>query len=317
MRGVVRMQRIIWLIFPNKGGSHIKSAQRCKLFLCVPKRLVLCRTVGERLYAVARAGCRIARGCLITPTSPSPLALPVPMLTKSRNRRMVARASAPVWDHSLQNLRTADGTVSHKGALCARYGFHLLYFLTSRPYTPRLMLIIWCSFVPVNRAPTHSSRVLCAILGSKWRCGWSGRIRDLPASRNSVKTIQPDRRRRSGMISGDLKASTHGGMHKARWASWCFESWSWSELDLTGDSAFSRRLAGPKPCLKRESMGRCDGRCTLVVICCLQLVRACWWTLMSSACLMFCENVCLCREVKTFTGSPGSDLRGWCQRACG
>lgn len=229
MRGVLRMQRIIWLIFPNKGGSHIKSAQRCKLFLCVPKRLVLCRTVGELLYAVARAGCRIARGCLITPTSPSPLALPVPMLTKSRNRRMVARPTAPVWDHSLQNRRTADGTVSHKGALCARYGFHLLYFLTSRPYTPRLMLIIWCSFVPVNRAPTHSSRVLCAILGSKWRCGCSGRIRDLPASRNSVKTIQPDRRRRSGMISGDLKASTHGGMHEARWASWCFESWTWSK----------------------------------------------------------------------------------------
>ncbi|XP_051992298.1 sodium/potassium-transporting ATPase subunit beta-1-interacting protein 1-like isoform X3 [Xyrauchen texanus] len=47
-----------------------------------------------------------------------------------------------------------------------------------------------------------------------------------------------------------------------------------SALDLTGDSAFSRRLAGPKPCLKRESMGRCDGRCALVVICCLQLVAA-------------------------------------------
>ena len=44
-------------------------------------------------------------------------------------------------------------------------------------------------------------------------------------------------------------------------------------LELTGDPAFPRRLAGPKPCLKRESMGRCDGRCTLVVICSLQLVR--------------------------------------------
>jgi len=148
------------------------------------KRLMSCQARGERLCAVARAGCSQTR-TRVSDFHPQTLTLlPVPMLTKSRSRRMVSQTTEPVWDHrryidSEKNEYRTDLTVSHKGLLCARSGFHLRYFLTSRPHHPppplalRLMLIIWCSFLPVKRAHWLFS-VLCAILGLSapgTRCG--------------------------------------------------------------------------------------------------------------------------------------------------
>ncbi|KAG7252464.1 hypothetical protein CRUP_008871, partial [Coryphaenoides rupestris] len=43
-------------------------------------------------------------------------------------------------------------------------------------------------------------------------------------------------------------------------------------LDLAGEHAsFSRSLRGPKPRAEPSKMGKCDGRCTLLAVCSLQL----------------------------------------------
>lgn len=52
---------------------------------------------------------------------------------------------------------------------------------------------------------------------------------------------------------------------------WCEQTRPGS-LDLTGDSSFPRSVRGSKPRPEPSKMGKCDGRCTLLVICSLQLV---------------------------------------------
>lgn len=64
--------------------------------LCLSERLMSCQARGERLCAVARAGCSQTR-TRVSDFHPQTLTLlPVPMLTKSRSRRMVSQTTAPV-----------------------------------------------------------------------------------------------------------------------------------------------------------------------------------------------------------------------------
>jgi len=158
------------------------------------KRLMSCQARDERLCAVARAGCSQTR-TRVSDFHPQTLTLlPVPMLTKSRSRRMVSQTTEPVWDlrryiDSEKNDYRTDLTVSHKGLLCARSGFHLRYFLTSRPHSlPRpCSRSVWClsydaHFCQLN-ALTDSSLFfvlfwgcLRLVPGAEWRCGRSAKI---------------------------------------------------------------------------------------------------------------------------------------------
>jgi len=149
------------------------------------KRLMSCQARDERLCAVARAGCSQTR-TRVSDFHPQTLTLlPVPMLTKSRSRRMVSQTTEPVWDPrryiDSEKKRIPDGPhgKSQRLALCSlRISFALFSYLApSLPPPPplalRLMLIIWCSFLPVKRAHWLFS-VLCAILGLSapgTRCG--------------------------------------------------------------------------------------------------------------------------------------------------
>lgn len=64
-----------------------------------------------------------------------------------------------------------------------------------------------------------------------------------------------------------------GRPRSGHWGREWFEPNRSASLDLNGDSSFPRSLRGSKPRPEPSKMGKCDGRCTLLVICALQLVR--------------------------------------------
>ncbi|PWA14991.1 hypothetical protein CCH79_00008861 [Gambusia affinis] len=96
-----------------------------------------------------------------------------------------------------------------------------------------------------------------------------------PPSPEGVAETKAEARDGSATVSGSAGGSGCGGGGLVRVCSsreWC-ELRREGSLDLTGDSSFPRSLRGSKPRSEPSKMGKCDGRCTLLVICSLQLVE--------------------------------------------
>lgn len=197
-----------------------------------------------------------------------------------------------------------------------------IFFPRALTLALRLMLIIWCSFVPVNHARSHSWSVLYAIFVSKWRCGWSARIRALPAQRNSIKTIQADRRRRSEMISGDLRASRKHERGPVGFL--MFWTWSWSKTVKRAGPHRGLRFLPTHRGAQTVPQAREHGPVRREVHAGGHLLPAAGETVLvnidvecMSSLLWKCVIVqALCIDYRDRSRLFGSDLRGWCQRAC-
>lgn len=191
-------------------------------------------------------------------------------------------------------------TVSHNGALCVHTACsRAVVTLRGRPLLPTgpvWSAIIWCSFLSVALATLWQLSVflcvfVCPLSG---RCGRGDPVvgartaagrRVLNVPRFFSPLFQTSS---SGYICLPTKGQpawvtrSNGGepgpvwRRRRPWAG--LFSWEWCDLrqpgilDLTGDPSFSRSLRGSKPRPESSKMGKCDGRCTLLVICSLQLV---------------------------------------------
>ncbi len=145
---------------------------RLMVFFVLCKSTCVVPSGGERLHAVARAGCRLARGCLISTHKPRSAHPPGADVDKEPEQEDACSSySASLRPPTVHRLgktnRLPDLTVSHKGSL----SFALFSYLAPLhpPLALRLMLIIWCSFLPVKRALWL---FLCSLCYFGFVCAW-------------------------------------------------------------------------------------------------------------------------------------------------
>ncbi len=164
------LRNISFKIVSFSGGKSVHSRMMVFSVLCKSPRVV--PSGGERRYAVARAGYRLARGCLIS-THHKPRSVHPPGADVDKEPEQDDACSSysgslrPPTVHRLGKTNTGSHCKSQRIALCSLQ-ISFAYFLTSRPYTPRSRSV-WClsydAHVCQLNALSDSFSVLCVILG--------------------------------------------------------------------------------------------------------------------------------------------------------